>query len=39
MLQGIHGYIDRLYKSEARLSYVMDGMIEDLEGAEVDSMM
>ena len=38
MLQVIHGHVDRLYKTEARLSYVMDSMIQDLEDAKVDSM-
>ena len=37
-LQEIHAYVDSLYDSGERLSHVINGMIEDLEDPEMDSM-
>ena len=37
-LQEIHAYVDGLYDLEERLSHVINGIIEDLEDLEMDSM-
>ena len=37
-LQEIHAYVDGLYDLGERLSHVINGMIEDLEDPEMDSM-
>jgi hypothetical protein len=39
MLRAIHGIVSDIYKSENRLSVVLDSMVEDLEDAEVQNMM
>ena len=39
VIQAIHGHISEIYKSQKRLSEVMDAMAEDLEDAEVQAMM
>ena len=39
MLQSIHGRVSDLYRSEIKLSEVMDTMIEELEDSEVQAMM
>jgi hypothetical protein len=38
-LRAIHGYISQVYRSELRLSGVLDALVEELEDAEVQAIM